>query len=83
MCQQQRDEFGVFLQLHGMFALVGEESANVDCEVHFIGQARQEREHQFVIVAWGRELHGQSIALAEIVWGQKTTTNPVVISTSK
>lgn len=35
--QQQRDEFGVLIQLHGVFALVRKQSANVNSEVHFIG----------------------------------------------
>lgn len=35
--QQQRDQLGVLVQLHGMLALVGKQSANVDSKVHFIG----------------------------------------------
>ena len=35
--QQQRDQFGVLVQLHGVLALIGKQSANVDSEVHFIG----------------------------------------------
>lgn len=35
--QQQRDQFGVLVQLHGVLALVGKQSANVNSEIHFVG----------------------------------------------
>lgn len=35
--QQQRDQFGVFVQLHGVLALVGKQCANVNSKVHFVG----------------------------------------------
>lgn len=66
--QQQRDQFGVLVQLHGVLALVGKQSANVNGEIHFVGEAREERQHQFVVVIWWNKVRRQSIALAEIVW---------------
>lgn len=71
MGQQQRDQFGVLVQLHGVLALVGKQSANVNSEIHFVGEARQERQHQFVVVVWGNKIRRQSIALAEIVCGRE------------
>lgn len=68
--QQQRHQFGVLVQLHGVLALVGKQSANVDGEVHFVGEAREEGQHQFVVVAWRREVRRQPVALAKIVWGR-------------
>lgn len=35
--QQQRDQLGVLVQLHGVLALVGEQCANVNGKVHFVG----------------------------------------------
>lgn len=35
--QQQCDQFGVLVQLHGVLALVGKQSANVNSEIHFVG----------------------------------------------
>lgn len=67
MGQQQRHQFGVLVQLHGVLALVGKQSANVDGEVHFVGEAREEGQHQFVVVAWRREVRRQPVALAKIV----------------
>ena len=67
--QEQRHQLGVLLQLHGVLALVGEQGAHVDGEVHLVGQAREQRQHQFVVVARRREVRRQPIALAEIVWG--------------
>lgn len=37
VCQKQRDQFGVLVQLHGVLALVGKQRANVNGKVHFIG----------------------------------------------
>lgn len=56
MRQQQCDEFGLFLQLHGVFALVGQQRAHVDGEVHLIREPRQERQHQFVVIGWRNEI---------------------------
>lgn len=70
--QQQGDELGVLLQLHGVLALVGEQCANVDGEVHLVGQAREQRQHQLVVVARRREVRRQPVALAEIVCGDIT-----------
>lgn len=69
--QQQRHQFGVLVQLHGVLALVGKQSANVDGEVHFVGEAREEGQHQFVVVAWRREVRRQPVTLAKIVCGGK------------
>lgn len=66
--QQQRDQFGVLVQLHGEFALIGKQSANVNSKIHLVWQAREERQHQFVVVIWWNKVRRQSIALAEIVW---------------
>lgn len=71
--QQQRHQLGVLVQLHGVLALVGKQSANVDGEVHFVGEAREERQHQFVVVAWRREVRRQPVALAKIVCVEGTT----------
>lgn len=37
MGQQQCDQFGVLVQLHGVLALVGKQSANVNSKIHFVG----------------------------------------------
>lgn len=65
--QQQRDEFGLFFELHGMLALVGQQRAHVNGKVHLVRETRQERQHQFVVIGWRDEIRRQPIALAEIV----------------
>lgn len=50
-----------------MLALIGQERAHVNGEVHLIREPRQERQHQFVVIGWRDEIRRQPIALAEIV----------------
>lgn len=71
MGQQQRDQFGVLVQLHGVFALIGQQSANVNSKINFVREAREERQHQFVVVIWWNKIRRQPIALAQVVCGEK------------
>lgn len=72
MGQQQCDEFGLLLQLHGVLALVGHQRTHVDGKVHLIRKARQQGQHQFVVVTWRDKIRRQPVALAEIVCLSKT-----------
>lgn len=67
VCQQQCDEFGLLLQLHGVLALIGHQRTDVDCKVHLVRKPRQQGQHQFVVVTWRNKIRRQPIALAEIV----------------
>lgn len=73
VCQQQRDEFGLLLQLHGVLALVGHQHAHVDGEVHLVRKPRQQGQHQFVVVTRRDKIRRQPVALAEIVCQSKVT----------
>lgn len=73
VCQQQCDEFGLLLQLHGVLALIGQQRTHVDGEVHLIRKPRQQGQHQFVVVGWRDKIRRQPVALAEIVCQSKSS----------